>query len=160
MKNVIDRFSAIKAENKELVSDLIPKAIKDGETIYGELSDWLRDYHNDLKLQEREVLCKMLLGDMVIHHPDWISRIKPNKLMVLSRYNQDGGDGEAVLVVSAYQFKNDKERVREAIEGLWDMDAYDEDDLAELRECISDLLKGEAGVFGNEYYWEEIDAIL
>lgn len=34
MKNVIDRFSAIKAENKELVSDLIPKAIKDGETSY------------------------------------------------------------------------------------------------------------------------------
>lgn len=160
MKNVIDRFSAIKAENKELVSDLIPKAIKDGETIYGELSDWLRDYHNDLTLQEREVLCKMLLGDMVIHHPDWISRIKPNKLMVLCRYNQDGGDGEAVLVVSRYQFQNDKERIREAIEGLWDMDAYDEDDLTELRECIDDLLNGEAGVFGNEYYWEEKDAIL
>jgi hypothetical protein len=158
---VIERYDAIRNENKELVSCLIPKAIKNEQTIYGELCDWLRDYHNDLTLQESDLLAHLLLGDMVIHHPDWISRIKPNKLMVLCHYDEDDQEYSDVdLVVSKHQFDTDKERVREAIEGLWELDQYDENDLNELRECISDLLKGENGYFGIEYYWKEIDAIL
>ena len=87
MKNVINRFSAIKAENRELVSYLIPKAIENEQTIYGELCDWLRDYHNDLTLQEREVLCKMLLGDMVIHHPEWVRRISTKERIMAIEFD-------------------------------------------------------------------------
>lgn len=160
MEKVIDRFNAIKAENKELVSGMIQKAVKNGDTVYGELSDWIRDYHSDLSLLEREILCKMLLGDMVIHHPDYISRVKPGTLMVLCSYDKDDNDTDVHLVVSKHQFDTDKERVREAIEGMWDLDLYTEEDLDELRECISNLLQGNNGYFGSEYYWEEKDCVL
>ena len=139
---------------------MIPKAIKNGQTIYGELSDWLRDYHNDLPLKERDMLAKLLLGDMVVQHPDYISRVKPNKVMVLCSYDEDDNDTDVHLVVSKHQFDTDKEGIREAIEGMWDLDLYTEEDLDELRECISDLLKGDNGYFGSEYYWEEKDCVL
>lgn len=77
--DIMERLETIKREQGDIVSALIPKAIKNGQTIYGELSDWLRDYHNDLPLKERDMLAKLLLGDMVVQHPDYISRIKPNK---------------------------------------------------------------------------------
>ena len=70
MDKIIKRFSEIKSENKDLVVKLMSKAAKNEQTIYGEVSDWIRDYHSDLSLLEREVLAKMLLGDLVIHHSD------------------------------------------------------------------------------------------
>ena len=158
--DIFSRMEAIKKEHGDIVNLLIPKAIRNEQTIYGELCDWLRDYHNDLSLEDRDRLAQLLLGDMVIHHPDYISRVKPAKLMVLCSYDEDDNDTDVHLVVSKHQFDTDKERVREAIESMWDLELYTEDDLDELRECISNLLNGDNGYFGSEYYWEKIDAIL
>ncbi len=158
--DIMERLETIKREHGDIVSALIPKAIKNGQTIYGELSDWLRDYHNDLPLKERDMLAKLLLGDMVVQHPDYISRVKPSTLMVLCSYDNDDNDTDVHLVVSKHQFDTDKERVREAIEGMWDLDLYTEEDMDELRECISNLLQGDNGYFGSEYYWEEKDCVL
>lgn len=109
MNKVIDRFSAIKAENKELVSGMIQKAVKNGDTVYGELSDWIRDYHSDLSLLEREVLCKMLLGDLVIHHPERVC----NKIKVL--YAVDSTDNTKLEICATSEGWNDGSK-REAIE--------------------------------------------
>ena len=79
MDKIIKRFSEIKSENKDLVVKLMSKAAKNEQTIYGEVSDWIRDYHSDLSLLEREVLAKMLLGDLVIHHSELLQPKNPAK---------------------------------------------------------------------------------
>ena len=42
------------------------KRVWDTQTIYGDLCDYMRDYHNDLSLHEREVVIERLLGKYVI----------------------------------------------------------------------------------------------
>ena len=79
MDKILKRFSEIKSENKDLVLILMGKAAKNEQTIYGEVSDWIRDYHSDLSLLEREVLAKMLLGDLVIHHSELLQPKNPAK---------------------------------------------------------------------------------
>ena len=159
--SVFDRLEAIKSEHKDIVATLLPKAAKNGQTLYGELSDWLRDYHNDLSLEDQDVIAKLLLGEFVIHHPDCIKAVKPATLMVLRSYVPDEeGTEEVHLVVSKHQFDTNKTKVGSEIEALFDLDLYDEDDLQELRDCIADLLQGNNGVFGDEYYWEEIPCVI
>lgn len=66
------KFSEIKADNKDLVLHLMVTAKRNQQTVYGELLDWLRDMCSELSLMEREILCKMLLGDFVIHNPAFL----------------------------------------------------------------------------------------
>ena len=172
MEKVIDRFSAIKAENKELVSGMIQKAVKNGDTVYGELSDWIRDYHNDLSLLEREVLCKMLLGDMVIHHPERIC----NDIKVL--YAVDSTDNTKLEICATSEGWNDGSK-REAIEKavrdfLGDIlteyiedpneahinDKSEEEKKAEFADTIDKLTSGQDSEFlWYELFWRSIPTL-
>ena len=114
------------------------------------------DWSAGVDLGKRDILNDILK----CFNENLIVKNNPNKLMVLCSYNRDGGDGKVELVVSKHVYDTDKEKVREALEGLWNFDLYDESDLNELRECIDDLLNHQVGYFGGEYVWEEKDALL
>lgn len=43
-----------------------PKKNWDTQTIYGDLCDYMSEFHNDLSLQEREIVIERLLGKYVI----------------------------------------------------------------------------------------------
>ena len=43
-----------------------PKKAWDTQTVYGDLCDYMRDFHNDLSLHEREIVIERLLGKYVI----------------------------------------------------------------------------------------------
>lgn len=54
-------------------SDLVERLLRkkqswDTQTIYGDLCDWMRDYHNDLSLSEREEVIQRLIGQYVIRN--------------------------------------------------------------------------------------------
>lgn len=56
-------------EENDLVERLLRKKRSwDTQTIYGDLCDWMRDYHNDLSLSEREEVIQRLIGHYVIKH--------------------------------------------------------------------------------------------
>ena len=56
-------------EESSLVERLLRKKRSwDTQTIYGDLCDWMRDYHNDLSLSEREEVIQRLIGHYVIKH--------------------------------------------------------------------------------------------
>lgn len=56
-------------EESGLVERLLRKKRSwDTQTIYGDLCDWMRDYHNDLSLSEREEVIERLIGHYVIKH--------------------------------------------------------------------------------------------
>lgn len=165
MKKVIDRFSAIKAENKELVSDMIQKAVKNGDTVYGELSDWIRDYHNDLSLLERELLCKMLLGDMVIHHPERIS----TEIKVLYAVDSEDNTEQAICATSEANWQDGSKReaidkavrdflgdiLTEYIEDPYEAhinDKSEDEKKAEFAETINKLASGQ----DSEFLWYEL----
>ena len=99
MDKIIKRFSEIKSENKDLVQELMGKVAKNEQTIYGEVSDWVRDYHSDLSLLEREVLAKMLLGDLVIHHSEMLQPKNPAKVWVVTQESCVNGEINFNVVV-------------------------------------------------------------
>jgi len=99
MDKIIKRFSEIKSENKDFVLKLMGKAAKNEQTIYGEVSDWIRDYHSDLSLLEREVLAKMLLGDLVIHHSELLQPKNPAKVWVMTQESCVDGEVHFNVVV-------------------------------------------------------------
>ena len=56
-------------EESDLVECLLRKKQSwDTQTIYGDLCDWMRDYHNDLSLAEREEVIQRLIGQYVIRN--------------------------------------------------------------------------------------------
>lgn len=80
------------------------------------------------------------------------------KLMVLCAFDEDERDHEVLLIVSKDKFKNSKQEVADAISDLFE--PSNEEDEEQLRECIADLMRGESGWYGIEYYWEELTAII
>jgi hypothetical protein len=84
--------------------------------------------------------------------------MEQKKLMVLYSFDEDERDHEVHLIVSNDKFKNSKQEVIDAISDLFE--PSDDEDEEELRECIVDLMKGESGYYGIEYYWKEITAII
>jgi hypothetical protein len=70
-------YEKIKRENPNLVERLLDKGSRENEqqTIYGDLSDWLRDYYTLIPLSDRDVVAKLLIGDYVIHHPYCLQRV-------------------------------------------------------------------------------------
>ena len=64
-------YEKIQKENPNLVERLLKKSSRENEqqTIYGDLSDWLRDYYTIIPLSDRDVVARLLIGDYVIHHP-------------------------------------------------------------------------------------------
>ena len=36
--------------------------------LYGDVSDYIRDYHNNLTYEEREILARLVIGDYVVQH--------------------------------------------------------------------------------------------
>lgn len=36
--------------------------------LYGDVSDWIRDYYSYLSLEEREILAKLIIGNFVIQN--------------------------------------------------------------------------------------------
>ena len=63
----LEVYTEIQKEHPNLVDYLLQR--QNGETIYGELSDWLRDYYTIIPMVDREMVAKMLLGQYVIKHP-------------------------------------------------------------------------------------------
>lgn len=56
-------------KNNKIVEYFISKKQSwDKQTIYGDLCDWMRDYHNDLSLAEREEIIQRLIGQYVIRN--------------------------------------------------------------------------------------------
>lgn len=46
---------------------LVVKYVEEGtQFLYGDLSDWIRDYYTHLTLEERDELAKLLIGEFVI----------------------------------------------------------------------------------------------
>ena len=81
-------YEKIKRENPNLVERLLDKGSRENEqqTIYGDLSDWLRDYYTLIPLSDRDVIAKLLIGDYVIHHPYCLQRV----YIVRQESNVDG----------------------------------------------------------------------
>ena len=53
---------------QDLVKKLLrKKSVWDGQTIYGDLHDYMRDMY-DLSLHDREIVVERLLGKYVIHN--------------------------------------------------------------------------------------------
>jgi hypothetical protein len=53
---------------QDLVKKLLrKKSVWDGQTIYGDLNDYMRDMY-DLSLHDREIVVERLLGKYVIHN--------------------------------------------------------------------------------------------
>jgi hypothetical protein len=56
-----------------LVERFLDKSSRENEqeqqTIYGDLSDWLRDYYTLIPLADRDAVARLLIGDYVIRHP-------------------------------------------------------------------------------------------
>ena len=66
-------YNDIKEHHPELVENLLERSACESEferqTIYGDLSDWLRDYYTLIPLAQRDIAAKLLIGDYVIRHP-------------------------------------------------------------------------------------------
>lgn len=66
-------YNDIKEHHPELVENLLERSAGESEferqTIYGDLSDWLRDYYTLIPLAQRDIAAKLLIGDYVVHHP-------------------------------------------------------------------------------------------
>lgn len=70
-------YEKIQKENPNLVERFLKKSSRENETqtIYGDLSDWLRDYYTIIPLSDRDVVARLLIGDYVIHHPYCLQRV-------------------------------------------------------------------------------------
>ena len=83
-------YEKIQRENPNLVEELLDKGSRENEqeqqTIYGDLSDWLRDYYTLIPLADRDTVARLLIGDYVIHHPYCLQRA----YMVIQESNVDG----------------------------------------------------------------------
>ena len=81
-------YEKIQREHPNLVERLLDKSNRENEqqTIYGDLSDWLRDYYTLIPLADRDAVARLLIGDYVIHHPYCLQRI----YMVIQESNVDG----------------------------------------------------------------------
>ena len=76
--NVKKAFKEIKKEYPNLMrgwgmprlktdKKLTVKYVGEGKQfLYGDVSDWIRDYYSNLTLEERDELAKLLSGDFVI----------------------------------------------------------------------------------------------
>ena len=83
-------YEKIQRENPNLVEGLLDKGSRKSEqeqqTIYGDLSDWLRDYYTLIPLADRDAVARLLLGDYVIRYPYCLQRV----YMVIQESNVDG----------------------------------------------------------------------
>lgn len=83
-------YEKIQREHPNLVERFLDKSSRENEqeqqTIYGDLSDWLRDYYTLIPSADRDVVARLLIGDYVIHHPYCLQRA----YMVIQESNVDG----------------------------------------------------------------------
>lgn len=83
-------YEKIQREHPNLVEGLLDKGSRKNEqeqqTIYGDLSDWLRDYYTLIPLADRDAVARLLIGDYVIRHPYCLQRA----YMVIQESNVDG----------------------------------------------------------------------
>jgi hypothetical protein len=83
-------YEKIQREHPNLVESFLDKSSRENEqeqqTIYGDLSDWLRDYYTIIPSADRDVVARLLIGDYVIHHPYCLQRA----YMVIQESNVDG----------------------------------------------------------------------
>lgn len=83
-------YEKIQRENPNLVEGLLDKGSRKSEqeqqTIYGDLSDWLRDYYTLIPLADRDAVARLLIGDYVIRHHYCLQRV----YMVIQESNVDG----------------------------------------------------------------------
>lgn len=89
MDKVYTIFNEIKQNNPRLVARLIEESQRpdSGETIYGEVVDWVTDMYSDsLGLDERDELIKRIIADFVIHTPYCLQK----SYIVLQESNVDG----------------------------------------------------------------------
>jgi hypothetical protein len=89
MDKVYNVFNEIKQNNPNLVARLLERSQRpdSGETIYGEVVDWVTDMYSEaLNLDERDELIKRLIADFVIHHPYCLQKV----YIVLQESNVDG----------------------------------------------------------------------
>lgn len=165
MNKILDRIQQIKAEAGDIVAHLIPKAIKNEQTIYGELCDWTRDYHNDLTLQEREVLIEILLGQFAILHPECISTIS-GTVMVLCSYDEDDDVKDVLLAIRPDDIKKPEtiDRINKELRRIFCVDDYvatvgDEGE-QEYQEAIDCLANGHQATFEcYKWWWEKVEII-
>lgn len=89
MNKVYTIFNKIKKDSPNLVARLIEESQRpdSGETIYGEVVDWVTDMYSDsLSLDERGELVKRIIADFVIHTPYCLQK----SYIVLQESNVDG----------------------------------------------------------------------
>lgn len=166
MNKILDRIEQIKAEAGDIVTRLVPEAIKDEQTIYGELCDWTKDYHNDLTLQERELLIEILLGQFAIHHPECISTIS-GTVMVLCSDEQVLDDHEILLAIRPDDIKKPEtiNSISQKLRYIFCVDdsvRFDEDDEVEqeFQEAIDNLANGREATFEcHKWWWEKIQIV-
>jgi hypothetical protein len=83
-------YEKIQREHPNLVERLLDKSSRENEqeqqTIYGDLSDWLRDYYTLIPLADRDAVARLIIGDYVIRHPYCLQRV----YMVIQESNVDG----------------------------------------------------------------------
>lgn len=83
-------YEKIQREHPNLVERFLDKSSRESEqeqqTIYGDLSDWLRDYYTLIPSADRDAVARLLIGDYVIRHPYCLQRA----YMVTQESNVDG----------------------------------------------------------------------
>lgn len=87
MDNVVSALlSEIKKRNPDLVQRLLDKWTRDGQTIYGDLNDWMKDCYSNLDAWARDEAVKHLIADYVIKHPYCLQKV----FVVVQESNDDG----------------------------------------------------------------------
>jgi len=83
-------YEKIQREHPNLVERLLDKSSRENEqeqqTIYGDLSNWLRDYYTLIPLADRDAVARLLIGDYVIRHPYCLQK----SFVVIQESNVDG----------------------------------------------------------------------
>lgn len=113
---LIEAYNNIKKNYPNLVEYLIKRSLKESEserqTIYGDLSDWIRDYYSDLSLPNKDMLAKLILGDYVIKKGSFSTK-------VYALTQESNIDGEIYFCVNLfYSYEDAKKAMDEEIDWI------------------------------------------
>ena len=68
-------LQGIKKKNPDLVQTLLDKWERDGQTIYGDLNDYMKDMYSNIDTSTRDEIVKHLIADYVIKHPYCLQKV-------------------------------------------------------------------------------------
>lgn len=66
LDKVVDTFNKISKLNLCNTKGENNPRVNERQFLYGDILDYLRDYHNDLNIAERDMVAKLVIGDYII----------------------------------------------------------------------------------------------